>query len=463
MLKFIIPVIVLVGAGFFGKYLIETGPEAKKKPFVQSLPVVEVITLKPQQYTVNVEASGIVKASTQTNLVAEVSGRIVSTSENFLEGNYFDKNQTLLEIDKANYLNAVEIAESEVESNKASLKQIQAEEQSNSRSIKLAKQNLELGKKELARVRSLLNKQLISRSLVDAEEQKLNQLEQKLQDLEGVQSTYTSRANVIKAKINSTLAKLKQESLNLSRTTVKSPYAGRVLKKNVDIGQFVSIGTILGEIYATDHVNVELPLSLNQYELLGMPEAFRDRKISAEDLPSVTLTSTSVSNKDSWQGRVVRTSAALDEQSRQINVIVQVDNPYEAKHGNKTPIRIGQYLKATIKGKTFKNVFVLPPIAVLYNREIRVLKDGKINIIPVNVLWNSTQDTVVEADDKLVGQQLITTNLDQAIEGTQAITLEEQLEENKKKSLENYEKKDDKQGNKGSASITTSNKKSKEK
>jgi hypothetical protein len=81
----------------------------------------------------------------------------------------------------------------------------------------------------------------------------------------------------------------------------------------------------------------------------------------------------------------------------------------------------------------------------------------------VNVLWNSTQETVVEADDKLVGQQLITTNLDQAIEGTQAITLEEQLEENKKKSLENYEKKDDKQGNKGSASKTTSNKKSKEK
>ena len=450
MLKIIIPVIVLAGAAFFGKYLIDTGPEAKKKPFVQNLPVVEVITLNPAQYTVNVEASGIVKAGTQTNLVAEVSGRIVTISDNFLEGNYFDKNQTLLEIDKANYLNAVEIAKSEVESNKASLKQIEAEETSNRLSIQLAEQNLALGKKELARVRSLLNKQLISRSLVDAEEQKLNQLEQKLQDLQGIQSSYSSRSNAIQAKINSTLARLKQESLNLSRTTVKSPYSGRVLRKNVDIGQYVSVGTVLGEIYATDYVNVELPLSLNQYELLGMPEAFRNRKIKQSDLPTVTLKSTSKSSKDSWQGRVVRTSAALDAESRQINVIVQVDNPYDAREGMNTPIRIGQYLKATIKGKTFNSVFVLPPIAVLYNREIRILNGGKINIVPVNVLWNSTQETIVEVDSKMIGQQLITTNLDQAIEGMQAITLEQN--ENKNKANDIKGNKNDKSENKITAS-----------
>ena len=450
MLKIIIPVIVLAGAAFFGKYLIDTGPEAKKKPFVQNFPVVEVITLKPAQYTVNVEASGIVKAGTQTNLVAEVSGRIVTISDNFLEGNYFDKDQILLEIDKDNYLNAVEIAKSDVESNKASLKQIEAEETSNSLSIQLAKQNLALGKKELARVRSLLNKQLISRSLVDAEEQKLNQLEQKLQDLQGIQSSYSSRSNAIQAKINSTLARLKQESLNLSRTTVKSPYSGRVLRKNVDIGQYVSVGTVLGEIYATDYVNVELPLSLNQYELLGMPEAFRNRKIKQSDLPTVTLKSTSKSSKDSWQGRVVRTSAALDAESRQINVIVQVDNPYDAREGMNTPIRIGQYLKATIKGKTFDNVFVLPPIAVLYNREIRILNEGKINIVPVNVLWNSTQETIVEVDSKMIGQQLITTNLDQAIEGMQAITLEQKQNKNKANDIKGN--KDDKPENKITAS-----------
>ncbi len=431
MLKIIIPILVLAGAAFFGNYLLDTGPEAKKKPFVQRLPVVEVMPLKPAQYTVNVEASGIVKAGIQTNLVAEVSGRILDISDNFLEGNYFEKNQTLLEIDKDNYLNAVAIANSDVAANRASLKQIKQEEKSTKRSIQLAKQNLALGRKEVARVRTLLRKKLISRSLVDAEEQKNNQLEQRLQDLEGIQSSYASRINATQAKIDSTLARLKQESLNLSRTTLKAPYKGRVLKKNVDFGQYVSVGTVLGEIYATDFVNVELPLSLNQYELLGMPEAFRNKKIKQEDLPVVTLTSPGSIRKDNWQGRVVRTSAALDAESRQINVIVRVDNPFDAKDGVSTPIRIGQYLKASIKGKTFENVFVLPPISVLYNREVRILKDGKIQIIPVNVLWNSVAKTVIEADPKITGEQLILTNLNQAIEGMQAITLEEQRKQNK--------------------------------
>jgi multidrug efflux pump subunit AcrA (membrane-fusion protein) len=426
MLKIIIPIIFLVGAALFAKYLIDTGPEAKKKPFVQRLPVVEVVTLKPDNYTVNIEASGTVKAGTQTNLVAEVSGRILNISDNFQEGNYFDKDQVLLEIDQANYLNAVEIANSDVEANKASLKQINAEEQSNKRSIKLAKQNLALGKKELARVKTLLQKKLISRSLVDAEEQKINQLEQKLQELEGIASSFSSRSNAIKAKINSTLARLKQESLNLSRTIVKSPYTGRVLKKNVDFGQYVSVGTVLGEIYATDYVNVELPLSLNQYELLGMPEAFRNKKIKHNEFPEVTLTNPNSLREDSWKGRVVRSSAALDEDSRQINVIVRVDNPYDAREGISTPIRIGQFLRANIKGKTFKNVFVLPPVAVLFNREIRVLKDGKINIIPIKVLWNSATETVVEANPEIIGEKLVTTNLNQAIDGMQAISLEEQ-------------------------------------
>ncbi|MEH6455423.1 MAG: HlyD family efflux transporter periplasmic adaptor subunit [Cocleimonas sp.] len=426
MLKVIIPILVLVGAGLFGKFLLATGPEAKKRPFVQRLPVVEVLPLKAQSYTVYIQASGIVTAGTQSNLVSEVSGRIVSTSDNFNEGSYFDKNEILIEIDKANYLSAIEIAKSEVAVNQASLKQLNAEEKSNRRSIQLAKKNLNIGNKELARLRALFKRRTISRSALESEEQRINQLQQTLQNLEGSQSTFSSRKSAIQARINSSNARVKQESLILSRATIKAPYAGRILTKNVDIGQFVSTGTMLAETYATDFVNVELPLSLNQYELLGMPEAFINRKITADELPTVTLTNPDSLRKDNWQGRVVRTGAALDAQSRQINVIVRVDKPYEAREGISSPIRIGQYLKARIKGKTFENVYVLPPVAVIYNREIRLLKNGKINIIPAKVIWNSTDATVVKTDVSIEGEQIILTNLTQAVNGMQVLTVEEQ-------------------------------------
>ena len=149
MFKIIIPILVLIGSVFFGKFLIDTGPVAQKRPFVQRLPVVEVAPLKAQQYTVYISASGIVKAGTQSNLVSEVSGRITRISESFSEGSYFDKNDVLLEIDKSDYLSAVEIAKSDEAVNKASLIQLRAEEKSNLRSIQLAKQNLNIGNQEL--------------------------------------------------------------------------------------------------------------------------------------------------------------------------------------------------------------------------------------------------------------------------------------------------------------------------
>lgn len=426
MLKTIIPILVLVGAGFLGKYFMETGPEAVKRPFVRNLPIVEVAPLKTEPYTVYIKASGIVTAGTSSDVVSEVSGRIVKISDNFQEGSYFEKGKVLLEIDKSNYLSNVEIAKSDVAVNKASLVQLNAEERSNLNSIKLAKQNLSIGYKELTRLRALFKRNTISRSSLDAEEQRINQLQQAVQNLEGSQSTFASRKSAIQARIKSSQSKVKQESIQLSRATIKAPYAGRVLKKNVDIGQYVSTGSTLAETYATDFVNVELPLSLNQYKLLGIQEEFINTKVNKENLPTVTLTNTDSLSEDTWQGRVVRTGAALDAESRQISVIVRVNDPYKAQEGVSTPIRIGQYLQANIKGKTFQGVYVLPPVAVIYNREIRLLKDGKIKIVPVNVIWNSTDSTIVSTKENISGEQLILTNLTQAVNGMEVLTVEQQ-------------------------------------
>lgn len=432
MLKLIMPILLLAGAIFLGKYLIATGPEAKKKVSKARVPVVEVMQLKHEDYTVYVKASGVVKAGIQSNLVSEAAGRVIRISDDFQEGGYFSKNQTLIEIDKENYLNAISIAESDVAASKANLVQINEEEKSNLRSFQLAKSNLALGKKEVVRLRGLWRKKLIARSLLDGEEQKMNQLEQKLQDIQGKQNTYVSRRSAIQAQINSSKARLKQEQLNLSRTLIKTPYAGRVLKKNVDVGQFVSKGSELGEVYATDYVNVELPLSLSQYELLGMPESFRNKQVNKSEYPEVTFTHSDRLRNDSWKGRVVRSSAALDSESRQINVIVRIDNPFDLQEGSSSPVRIGQYLNARIKGKTFKNVFVLPPIAVRHNREILLLNKDEIDVVPIKVIWNASDATIIKSNKKLPSDRVVMTGLSQAVQGTKVITLEEQRKKNLK-------------------------------
>jgi len=439
MFKIILPVLVLAGAIFLGKYLVSTGPEPKKKPFVERSPVVEIMTLKPQDYTVTIKASGIVRAGTQTNLVSEVSGRILSISDDFKEGNYFNKNKKLLTIDKANYENSLAIVSSDIAANKASLNQLNEEEKSLKRSYQLARNNLSLGKKELNRLQGLWAKRLIARSALDIEEQKTNQLQQKLEDLQGRLNTFKSRRQATDAKIGATQAREKQERLNLSRTTIKAPYTGRVLQKSVDVGQFVSKGTLLGKIYATDYVEVDLPLSLSRYELLGLPEAFKNKSVDPKAYPKVVFKNPNSKQKNEWQGRVVRSSAALDANSRQITVIARIDNPFDAKVGVSAPLRIGQYIEAHIKGKTFRKVYVLPTIAIRQNKEILLLKEGNIHIIPVDALWNTQSKTVVrvEQDQNIAGSQLVITSLSQAVEGMKVITLSEQNEKDRKKEESN--------------------------
>ena len=430
----------MIGAALLGKYLIATGPQAKKKPFVRSLPVVEVVTLKARDYTVNLKASGIVRAGTQTNLVSEVSGRILQISDRFNEGSYFNKGDNLLTIDAENYENSLAIAKSDVAVNRAALSQLVEEEKSTKRSYKLVKKNLKLGKSEVNRKRLLWQKKLIARSVVDAEEQKQNQLQQRNEETLGKLNTFKSRKLAIKAKINAALSRLKQEELNLSRTVITAPYDGRVLQKMVDVGQFVGKGANLGKVYATDFVTVDLPLSLNQYELLGIPESFRNETSKSKDLPKVTFKSTNSRHQSTWQGQVVRTSAALDAGSRQIKVIARIDKPFVANENVSAPVRIGQYLDAKIVGKTFKDSYVLSSSSVRQNKEVLLLKDGKIHIVPVQVLFNTSKETIVKPKENIEGELLVITSMNQAGEGTEVITPQQQLEQQKKKKMKVPEK-----------------------
>ena len=444
--KLVLPLAVLAGSILLGKYLISTGPEARKKPFVERLPVVEVASLKAQDYTVTVKASGIVRAGIRTNLISEVSGRVLAISEGFKEGSYFNKNETLLKIDPSNYETALAIAESDVAANKASLDQLLEEEKSTRRSYRLAKTNLKIGRAEVARLTRLLKQKVITRSALDAEQQKLNQLQQRLEEAQGKLNTFKSRKLAIQAKINASISRKKQEALNLSHTMVKAPYRGRVLKKNIDIGQFITKGSNLGTIVATDYVYVDLPVSLSQYELLGIPEAFQNKTNQSATLPTVTFTSTNSRLKSSWVGKVVRTSAALDAESRQIKVIARIDSPFIEKEGVTAPVRIGQYLNAQIKGITFKNVYVIDTSAVRQNKEILLLNKGQVHIVPVDVLLNTSRHTIVKLKEQPESRQLITTPLKQATEGMKVLTLEqERLRQKNKEIIKNKSKKTDKE------------------
>ncbi|RUM93555.1 MAG: efflux transporter periplasmic adaptor subunit [Thiothrix sp.] len=375
LVKILLP-LALLAAGIGGSWwLMATSPKSERKTSAPVTPLVEVMALQPQSYSVTIKSRGTVTPRTQSTLVAEISGKITEVTDKLREGGFFEPDDLLVSIDPRDYESAVTIAQADLAQQKLSLNQ----EKARSRQANEDWQRLGSGSKASDLV--LRKPQMAS-----------------------------SRAAVSAAD-----SRLTQARTDLARTRITAPYAGRVLEKKVDVGQYVRSGEVLASIYAIDYVEVKLPLSASQLEQLQLPEHYRGEKPNINANPAVTLISRSGSSEQQWQGQIVRSTAAIDTRSRQQFVVAQVDDPYARNESGRPPLKMGSFVEAKISGKTFTNVFVIPRSALHEGRDILLAVDGKLKRQAVNIVWSQGNDIVVSGLQ--AGAKLITTPPAYAIDG----------------------------------------------
>jgi multidrug efflux system membrane fusion protein len=233
LFKILLPLLVLGVSAWLGMELLGSGPQPVRKPPKPTLPVVETFTVQAADYTVRVPSYGTVAPRTQSTLIPEVAGRIVEVAPAFRAGGFFEAGDLLLRIDPTDYQNAVVVARAELAQARLNLREEQAQGAQAQRDWQQLQMPGEPG--DLAR----REPQLESR-----------------------------RAEVAAAE-----ARLRQAQTALARTRIGAPYAGRVLEKRVDVGQYVSPGNVLATLYAVDYVEVRLPLSDRQAAFVALPEA----------------------------------------------------------------------------------------------------------------------------------------------------------------------------------------------
>ena len=379
MKQLILIIALIAGSIALASYLIKTKPEPRKRVRQPSVPVVEVITPKLQSYTQKISSSGTVETNLSTNLVSEVSGKVIDVKRAFQEGNFFKKGQHLLSIDPTDYKNAIIIAKAEISQKTLELKNEQNLARLAVRDFKLLGNNRRPG--ELAS-----RKPHIAAAI---------------------------------ANLEASEVRLQQARNDLRKTKILAPYTGRLQSSSVNVGQFVSPGTLLGQAYSIDYVEVRLPLSLADYEQLKLPESYQNQQsVDKANLPKVIFSAQYGNKTHRWQGSVVRASAAMDERTRQIPVIARIDNPFSKKDGDDTPpIKIGQFLKAEILGTQLNNVYVIPTSSTRQNREVMLYNNGKINILPIQVLTGENDSLIINQSELPTNAQLIITPMPSAKTG----------------------------------------------
>jgi RND family efflux transporter MFP subunit len=354
LIRFILPLLVLAAGISVAVGLIRTAPETTRQRPQTPPPTVEVLKLEPHTYQVEVISRGTVAPLTQSSLIPEVSGRIVEVAENFSSGGFFARGDFLLQIDPRDYRNAVVIARSEL----AQSRQALVEEQARSKQARDDWQKLQLAGEP------------------DPLVLRVPQLE-------------TARALLAAAE-----ARLQQAELDLERTRIVAPYAGRVLKKMVDYGQFVNAGTVLAEIYASDSVEVRLPITSDQQAFIDLPATDPLAETAEATGARVEFIARVGEKENLWPGRLVRTEASIDVRSRQLFVVARIDDPYR-RHDARAPLKIGQFLEARIIGQRLENVFVIPRRAVRGAKTIQLVdEDDRLQRRELEVVWRDEQSLV---------------------------------------------------------------------
>lgn len=164
-------------------------------------------------------------------------------------------------------------------------------------------------------------------------------------------------------------AEMKQAQDDLARTNLIAPYRGLILEKNVDIGQYVGVGTPLASTVAVDFAEVRLPISLNDLEYLTLPE-----RPGSSPVP-VQLYATLGGTVSYWDAMIVRTEGVVDTQSRFIHGVAEVSDPYDFAGTGRELLRFGTFVHATIQGNDAGDVFVVPRHAVYQGSQVWIVTE----------------------------------------------------------------------------------------
>jgi RND family efflux transporter MFP subunit len=346
---------VVVVAALGAAAMVALRPEVETRAPEPQPPLVRVADVIPADIQLTVVSQGTVSPRTESQLVPEVAGRVTWVSPRFAAGAFFEEGEPLIRIDPHDYRLAVTRLAAEVARARLRLAQEEAE--------------ADVARREWA-------------ELGGGEASPLTLREPQLADA--------------KAALEAAEANLATAERNLERTEIRAPYAGRVRRKSVDIGQFVTVGAPVATLYAVDYAETRLPLPDDELAYLDLPLHYRGESQRGTG-PRVTLRAEFAGRTFEWRGRIVRTEGEIDAASRMVHAVARVKDPYgRGDDPSRPPLAVGMFVEAEIEGRKVADVVVLPRAALRGGSQVLIVTpEQRLEFRDVELLRKGREEVVV--------------------------------------------------------------------
>jgi len=297
--------------------------------------LVEVIEIAPQTKNITFTKTGNIEVDGQINIVPQVSGRVVSISDNLNNGGVFDEDEKLFSIEQADFINQINIAKAQVEQARTTV------------AIQKAETTAAIAEW------TSLNPNKPAPDLV-ARKPQLNQAE----------------AGLLAAR-----AQLEDARLNYNRSKFSYNFSGRIVDTSIELGQFLQVGQSYGTAYPVNALEVTVPITDKLLPYIQDSEG------------SMVKISTDYAGEElKLDGKIVRIGSTLNRSTRFIDVVIQ---PSEDNWERLIP---GVFVDVEFFGKEINNVWEIPTKTIQGQNKIWIVQDD-------NTLKSMLVDLISTNDD----------------------------------------------------------------
>ncbi|QPG04427.1 efflux RND transporter periplasmic adaptor subunit [Salinimonas marina] len=355
-----IPLVIVLVAIVLAVVLVKSKQPPPTEPVETKAFLVDAEPVSRTAVTFTVSSQGNVIPNHRTNLSAQVSGKVVDISDNFVAGGMFDKGEVLVTLESDDYQTEISLAEAQLAQAQAALTEEMARG--------------EVAKTEWQSVNSGIPPELGLRKPQLAREQ---------------------------ANVKAAQARLERARRNLQRTEIRAPYNGLVVSRDIDIGQFVGLGSTVGTLYSTDIAEIRLPVADSDMAFIDLDQGIGRKH-------NVLLKARVNGMSQQWRASLVRSEGVLDEASRVSYLVARLPDPYQRNsEGGQPLLRFGQFVEAEITTGKQRDLFVLPRSVLRLDQTILTVNDdNEIQIKPVEVARTNASQVFI-ADGLENGERVV--------------------------------------------------------
>ncbi len=337
-------------------------------------------------------ATGTLMAEEQSEVAAEIAGRVVSTPVE--RGTHVAAGAELIRLSDTETDAQAKEAEANAAQIEARLGIAGAPFDVNAvPEVQSAKASYELAQSEFARIQSLLAERVVSQSEFD---QRRTQMEAARQQYEAAKNGAAQQyQSLLAARARVTLARKAHTD-----TVVRAPFDGIVAQRVVSVGNYVSKGTKVAVVVRVDPMRVQLTI----------PEQF----VSTIGVGQTVAFAVDAYPGRSFEGRVRYISPALEANQRALTVEAVVANP-------SAELKPGLFATARIQ-QSARTPAILVPIAAVQTTagtsHVYVVTGDRVEERIVTIGQTIDDDMVEVVNGLKAGERIATKHIAQLADGT---------------------------------------------